>query len=832
MIKKVIFIILTSIICLFAVKRNVLASTICCDGFYCHMVSGSSCWTIVDTGQCGLFETQECDKEETNQCGPGICGSNSNGCCGSSPTWSKSQRYCVEEPNGLNGFELDLVWSSFSGSCSIADKYDPNNNSGLLLRGGTCTCGEVSSPYKACCKSGTLVVPNHYQVDNGPYQDADCPSGSTVLHKGNYGAIDLTWARDACCSPNCNDSGNHCSGQGYTGNCGQNCTGTKGPTCGDAGSHCNGSVYGSSNGCGNCTGTLGSSCGNTNDYCRGQGYASYNGCGSCTGTRVPTLGINGVCGGANGQVYQTPPGSSLCSSPGNVSGVSTNDNNHTYNWTCYGTAGDCAANGSDIACSAIKDTAPIFSSITLYNAGGTKVNPDGSNRNQICENTFGGNKVMKWTVSATDAQGLGDIGTMQLRLNPSNGGTLYTTPAVSSSGGAANFSIDTSGVANGTYNVEVLINDQHTPPGNIGWISTGRIFKVWDCQVPVSGKLYDGSADNTCPTNGFSNLTTTANFTSLSFKDSASGNLIGTNVNSSVNTYNNISGQNFVWGANKTYTAVFNPDIAVDTTMITTRTGSYTQGPCSQQGSITLEQVVDPYVNGVGLTADFSAIVDQEAWFQSMGGGVMTSNKFANIVPVTCKGSCNPKTSTDGVTAGVGSSGVVSYMIGTTSSVDQSTFITGENLVTNKYNYDYFYQQYLVDRGVGFTLSGNQNWSNVSSQVGSTGVVLINGTLTIDSNIVGSNFLMLITKGDIVINQTVDQVNGILLGNNVTAGGKGNKLIINGMVHGVSAVNLIRGFTAKRSNNLSPAVIVNYQPNLLFELPKEVNKRITRWKTN
>jgi hypothetical protein len=443
---------------------------------------------------------------------------------------------------------------------------------------------------------------------------------------------------------------------------------------------------------------------------------------------------------------------------------------------------------------------------------------------------------MKWTVAATDAQGPSDIGTMQLRLNPTNGGTLYSTQLVNSSGGVANFSIDTSGVADGTYNVEVLINDQNTPPGNIGWISTGRIFKVWNCQVEVSGRLYDGSADNSCTTGaGFSKLTTTANFTSLSFKDSATGNLIGTNVNSSVNTYNNISGQNFVWGSNKTYSAEFNSDIAVDIGTMTTRTGSYTQSPCSQsRGSIVIEQVVDPYVNGPNLQADFSAIVDQEAWFQSMGGSVMTSKNFVNTVPVTCRGSCISKTSTDGVaSSGNGSAGLISYMIGTTSSVDQtSTFISGKNLVTNKYNYDYFYQQYLVDRGVGFTLSGDQNWSTISSKVGSTGVVLINGSLTIDSNIAGSNFLMLITKGDIVINQNVDQVNGILLGNNVTAGGKGNKLVINGMVHGVSAVNLIRSFTVKRSNNLSPAVVVNYQPNLLFELPKEVNKRITRWKTN
>jgi hypothetical protein len=551
---------------------------------------------------------------------------------------------------------------------------------------------------------------------------------------------------------------------------------------------------------------------------------------TCGNSVVGTPGTNGVCGISNGGNFVTAPSSGLCSI-GTASGVTTGTS--TYSWTCTGTVGTCPVGGGGTAsCAAIRDTVPTFSTINLYNSNNVLVTADTGSRNQICDVRFP-TKTIRWVVTANDAQGVSDIGTMQLRFR-SSAGSIFTTPLVASSNGSSSFTIDTTTISPGTYNVEVLINDVNNPPGNSGWIDTLRDFKVWNCNVPVTGTMYDGSGGLSCPSIGFSNSASDANFTSLSFNEYGSGNSINTSVNSSMATYTGQS--SFVYGTNRSYAADFNDDISVDTNTIDMRLNGTN---CSQDmGSFSIESVIDPYADNPSLLIDFSATINQEAWFQAKGGGVIANGNVTDYVPVTCSGvTCSPNVSIANTLGGKGlvfAGGVINTTNKSLLTGNTDQLFNSKKLSKTEYNYDYFYKQYFINRNIGTTFSGDKNWSDIKNNIGTNGITFVSGNLTIDEPITTVNFLMLIAKGDINISPTANPINGILVGENVSLNGlvPGNtSLIINGMVFAANDVNFL-GHTNKINNNRNPAVVVNYNPGLLFKLPKEVNKRVTRWKTN
>jgi hypothetical protein len=130
--------------------------------------------------------------------------------------------------------------------------------------------------------------------------------------------------------------------------------------------------------------------------------------------------------------------------------------------------------------------------------------------------------------------------------------------------------------------------------------------------------------------------------------------------------------------------------------------------------------------------------------------------------------------------------------------------------------------------------------SNIkAAPIGGTGVVLINGSLGVQSNntIVPDNggFLMVIVSGGIGISETVTTTTGIFVaGGNISAGGTyPSALNIDGSLYTYgtnSRVSLSRGFRDKTQNNLRPAVQVNYRPDLLFSMPASLSKMITDWR--
>lgn len=153
-----------------------------------------------------------------------------------------------------------------------------------------------------------------------------------------------------------------------------------------------------------------------------------------------------------------------------------------------------------------------------------------------------------------------------------------------------------------------------------------------------------------------------------------------------------------------------------------------------------------------------------------------------------------------------------------------------------KYSYNLLKNEYFGIRGVGITVNGGL-WSEIK-EIKQTGVIFIDGNLTIDTNIGTLNpntadFLMLIVNGNISIDQSVAFVNAILLGKDIEAGGVSeNQLVINGMIYSTRDIKLTRSFEPKKENNLKPSVKINYNPKLLFEIPIEMTKKLSQWKVN
>jgi hypothetical protein len=220
--------------------------------------------------------------------------------------------------------------------------------------------------------------------------------------------------------------------------------------------------------------------------------------------------------------------------------------------------------------------------------------------------------------------------------------------------------------------------------------------------------------------------------------------------------------------------------------------------------------------------------IDQDAWFQSQNGNVLASKKITNEIPPSCTTNCKTSFNTGGV--GIVAAGS-EIKKGDTGSADKTENFVGKNLVPNLYNYAYFYREYFGNKNIGTTFAGSKKWNGISAGIGSSGVIFVNGNLEIDGDVnTSNNFLMLIVNGKITVDGAVKTVNGILIANDVEAiDSSANQLVINGSVYGVNSVKFTRSYNPKLGNNNSPAVVVKYNANLVFNIPKEVSKKIVKW---
>ena len=760
-----------------------------------------------------------CTVGGNNQC-PYCTSVCSSSMCSGKPAWTRWKISCKAECrfNGISGIwqAVMTMVQSTSYACSTGDKYRSNANT-TALYAGMCDC-TTGGAYKFCCDAngnaenarsgGKLSIGDQYP-------EGSCPGGNGWQVDGNR-------IRSSHCTPNCVPNcaatdGSHCSGATYAGNCGQTCTGNVGPSCGSAGGHCWGEVYGSDNGCGTCTGTLGSSCGDTNSQCSGIPYGSANGCGSCAGTRAAVTGTTGNCGGSNGGSFTVAsPPTNLCAS-GTASGVSFNGT--TYSWTCAGTAGDCGgASGSTVNCSAIRNLPPTFSSIVLKNDVGTAVAAEGGNVNQICQTEFNGVRTFNLTVNATDPNGVGTISDIQLRWN----GINFARTGLANGVATFNHTFAAGENTTGATDFQVYISDGVNATG---WITTGRSLKVWNCNVTTTGRLYDGGASGSCnvPADYITPATAT-NFNTLDFTDSPTVNM----GRISENEYNG----NLTWG--KVYTTIFNSDLAMQISGSGVKTTDVSAGTsyCPNSVAITLNNaVLNPYSASPTLRVDFSGAVDQDSWYQTLGGGLLTNSRIVNRVPVTCTtANCamaiNNGINTNGIVASptinnTGNSGV-------NKGNPNNWWVTKPLVSTSKSDYTYFLNQYFWKSGIGTTLNGDKNLSDI----GATGVVFVNGNLTINTNnsVPVGTFLMMVASGNITIDQSVTNIGGVFVSKNFNIGGSNaTALTINGMIKATENLKISRTFVNKRDNNTAPAVNFVYRPDFVFNIPKEIGKQLVKW---
>ena len=154
---------------------------------------------------------------------------------------------------------------------------------------------------------------------------------------------------------------------------------------------------------------------------------------------------------------------------------------------------------------------------------------------------------------------------------------------------------------------------------------SSRSFKFWDCNVPVSGTVYDGSGisppeaiECSIPT-GFSKLVGDINFTGLTFK-----NITG-DKSMTINSPNYSSGVNYLtWG--KIYTFAFNPDIGLNTAGVKMKLSN--NSICQSTIDLTNNTTVNPYESLPSLRADFSGVVDQDPWWQAIDSELLTIMKL------------------------------------------------------------------------------------------------------------------------------------------------------------------------------------------------------------
>lgn len=558
-------------------------------------------------------------------------------------------------------------------------------------------------------------------------------------------------------------------------------------------------------------------CSASGDYCPSQTFS--DGCGgTCTGTKSVVANDIGTCGTATSGIQSVAPSANLCADDDTPSAVSSSAT--AYTWTCTGVAGSCvAAENLTTSCSAVRDNSPVLSTFDIRNINGTSVAAE-SGRNHICQSSFtttASPDTARFVVTYTDAQGGSDINNIQLRI----GSQTFTDSTLSLSGNdaTATFDISRSSISSAQLeSISVLAVDNHSASGvTTSFVDTNRDFKYWDCSVSASGTGYDGSATGGLCSNSESFLTPVSTGYSLIMNDVGPG--TGTDKSMTVNSPTYSSGSNsLIWGREYIFD-ISNFD-GSDPSQV-----RFNGSTCSNIQFTVNNSVADPYASSVSFIADFSAVLNQDPWWQTVNGGVVSNSTIDGQVPVTCQDSQLCQTSIGALL----SSPIVK------NKGYQQWFYDGNSakMVNSNTNYYYFFNQYYVKNGIGSINTGDKTISSIADLgADANNLYFIDGNLTINGNIdLGvRKFLMVIVKGDINISANVTQVDGLLVADNIYAAGTNNlPLTINGSLYAANNVDFSREYTVPSDNNTKAAVVVNHNPKLLFNLPGSISKVLINW---
>lgn len=529
------------------------------------------------------------------------------------------------------------------------------------------------------------------------------------------------------------------------------------------------------------------------------------------------------CGSCSGV---QPTGAVPTSAPGCISDCLTNScrNNLCSDTTCLGSCG--------IYCYGVLSCiSPTFTSLVIKNASNLVVTKDASNRNNICEAPFYTNanpRKVIFEASVADMDGYTDIASVKLRWQ----GNIYDM--ILSSGSVSNatytVTVDYSAVNDsGTYPLEINVTDSKSK--TTGWVATNRNWKVWNCQVPVSGTVYESSGGQSCSTDFLTTAPPEIKFNAITFSS------VLANVSMAVNSPN-YGTANLIWG--QTYLPLINNGDVTNINGDLLAANRFTQiidtaaniTSCSATTAFNIGNYVSAYSANPSALIDLSFIRVQGAWFQVVGAGIKAKNNLDSGVPVTANSNVRALT-LSGLNA---DNALVSFS--TFSNINGNNDSSGygipnnwwTNVSTNDstiYSYQYFYNNFLIKKEIGMT---GTNWNGRPSE----GVYLVSGDLTIDSDfsLASDKFMMVVARGKIIIANNVNQLDGIYVadGGIEALGTSDTQLIINGSLYSRKTIKLARSYSDKSLNNTSPAIKINYNPALIFNMPGKLMLVLSNWR--
>lgn len=496
--------------------------------------------------------------------------------------------------------------------------------------------------------------------------------------------------------------------------------------------------------------------------------------------------------------------------------------------------------------------------------GGLIINPDESGRNHICEmdasgeeRFFASNTVRFSFVLdgwSEDESKMGVVGIGFNNLDDDNvltmtmalfGGSPFE--AFPPTGTSAGYVLGTAGTRllpeiGREFFFDITFLDGFDDNLNFAWVSavtgngttlpwtfTGRSFKVWDCKVPVSGAMYDGTVEeggDVC-IDGFSEKVEADFYDSLTFRR------LGNNPEDFEMTVNSpdyeSDGNSLDWGFS--YNHLFG-NLDGDSENILLKVTDV-GGSSSCDALLNLGTRVDPYSTLPSAVVDFALAVNPDPWFQSIDGGVQAGGNFTNTVPVTC--ASNPDCVEASVISGLlAAGGSMNKGCSDCSFASPDTWVN-KNMVTGSFAYQYFYNEYFVKLGQGTTMSGESTMTDLGEEA--KGIYFIDGDFFVDKNntltTASSDYLIIIAKGRIIFEEDVEVSSGIFIADgDIEARGEGSSnLTIEGMLFSTNGnVRLSRGYANRSMNRSNPGVLVRFRPDYLFKLPGEITRVLSGWR--
>jgi len=586
---------------------------------------------------------------------------------------------------------------------------------------------------------------------------------------------------------------------------------------------------------------------------------------------IPPVGLGSKCSGNPFcQLGLTPPRAS-----GDVKATVTKRETGCDSWVY------CNVNRQDRDYFIVAEPKPVGVGITIRNSSGTIVPVETGDRNQICQTIFKSagvhDRKVKFSVTVSDASGGETINKVSLRLRRGEttimqvngiglttmaptysvtgvGASLYKTPEYSVTGDklTVTFPIqfrENFGTPFAVDNLGIWAEDETGQ--KLDWTDGGREFKVWDCKVPVTGTVYDGSdaplGRPVCPTDGYLTPVEAGIFNALIYKNTTSEKTM--TVSGSA-TYLSQGSNSLIWGGGS-YAAKFNGEEGLPGSAPIARLGDKKKSPVPYTCPVTVAAIsisqteIDAYQDGPEAKIDFSFTANQEPWYQTVSGGrLLGVGAIQSMVPPTCKvPGCTPALSIDSTISGTNGIVIAGEGISNIAGCSDSDCKNGfpnnwyrknKNITDGSISYEGLKTLYYDRKGIGKVVGGG-NLSDILAQTGTEKVIFVNGDLTVSSNppsVPINAFKMYIVKGKVNIEGEVTSVDGMFVVDgamNVT-GENANTLNLNGSIYARGGFVNGRSLGSGDENNEAPSVKVNYRPDFIFSMPAKLAENVYNWR--